>query len=75
MWGVFCKEMKWGVFFCKKKWAFPLQNETKLTLDLFFILHFTYLHSTQRTPPPAYGPAYSAFKHLLAEFKWRRKEQ
>jgi len=28
-------------------------------LDLFFILHFTYLGGcvrTQRTPPPAYGP-------------------
>jgi len=38
--GVFCKEMKQGVF-CKKVDLYP-QNETKLTLDLFFILHFTF---------------------------------
>ena len=35
------QEMKWGVF-CKKVNLSP-QNEIKLMLDLFFILHFTYL--------------------------------
>jgi len=38
--GVFCKEMKWGMFFYKKVDLSP-QNETKLMLDL--------------THPPAYG--------------------
>ena len=33
-----------------KKWTFPAQNETKLVLDLFFILHFTYLGECVRTP-------------------------
>ena len=51
--GEFCKEMKWGVFFCKK-WTVLPQNETKLMLDLFFILHFTYLgvrtHPTHPLP-------------------------
>ena len=36
------QEMKWGVVFVKK-YTFPPHNETKLMLDLFFILHFTYL--------------------------------
>jgi len=38
------------------------QNETKLMLDLFFILHFTYFTylGGQYAPnaPPAYGPVY-----------------
>ena len=42
-----------GVFFVKK-WTFLPQNETKLMLDLFFILHFTYLgvrtHPTNPLP-------------------------
>jgi len=49
------QEMKLGVFFCKK-WTYPPQNETKLNqtfllgmLDLFFILHFTYLGECVRT--------------------------
>jgi len=52
-----------GVFFCKK-WTFPPQNETKLMLDLFFILHFTYLGGvhTHPTHPPAYGPVKSLVK-------------
>ena len=57
----FCKEMKWGGGgFFVKKWAFPLQIETKLTLDLFFILHFTYLGGvrTHPTHPAAYGPGF-----------------
>jgi len=50
--GEFCKEMKWGGVFCKK-WTFLPQNETKLMLDLFFILHFTYLGvRTHPTNPP-----------------------
>jgi len=37
-----------------KKWTFPPQSETKLMLDLFFILHFTYLGGvrTHPTHPP-----------------------
>jgi len=35
------QEMKWGgVFFCKKKWTLPPQNETKLNQTLFF--NFTF---------------------------------
>ena len=54
------QEMKWGVFLQGNeifflKWTFPPQNETKLMLDLFFILLFTYLGGyirTQCTPLP-----------------------
>jgi len=43
-----------GVF-CKKVYVSP-QNETKLRLDLFFILHFTYLGGgAHPTHFPAYG--------------------
>jgi len=51
-----------GCFFCKK-WTFPPQNETKLMLDLFIILHFTYLGvHTHPTHTPAYAPAKSLVK-------------
>ena len=50
--GVFCKKIKCvGVFFCKKVDLSP-QNETKLMLDLFFILHFTYLGGGRTHPAP-----------------------
>jgi len=68
--GVFCKEMKCvGVFFCKKVDLSP-QIETKLMLDLFFILHFTYLGGgrTHPTHPPAYG---SDFTTPSADVTWR----
>jgi len=39
IWGVFCKEMKQGVFFCKKVDLSP-QNETNLMLDLFYLFFF-----------------------------------
>ena len=49
-----------GVFFCKK-WAFPQLRVHYVQYQYFFILHFTYWGwgcvRTQRTPPPAYGPA------------------
>jgi len=38
-----------GVFFGKKVDLSP-QNETKLMLDLFFILHFTYLGGVRTLP-------------------------
>jgi len=38
----------WGVV---KKCTFAPQNETKLMLDLFFILHFIYLGCTHPTHP------------------------
>jgi len=44
-----------GGVFCKK-WTFLPQNETKLMLDLFFILHFTYLGV--RTPDQRLGDYY-----------------
>jgi len=46
--------MKWGGCFFVKKWTFPPQSETKLMLDLFFILHFTYLGGAYapNAPPP-----------------------
>jgi len=42
MGGVFLQggNVKAGVFFCKKKWTFPPENETKLMLDLFFYFKF-----------------------------------
>jgi len=59
-----------------KKWTFPAQNETKLVLDLFFILHFTYLGECVRTPclqachignPYAFGMEHqSYFLHRLS---------
>jgi len=38
-----------GVFLVKKVDLSP-QNETKLMLDLFFILHFTYLGGVRTLP-------------------------
>ena len=49
--------MKWGGCFFVKKWTLPPQSEMKLMLDLFFILHFTYLGVHMHpTHPPAYWP-------------------
>jgi len=55
------QEMKWGDV---KKWTFPPQNETKLTLDLFFfILHFTHLGA---------GGAYVPNAPPLSVWAWSR---
>jgi len=54
-----CFVRKWNRGCFVKKVDLSPQNETKLTLDLFFILHFTFFGGgcvrTQRTLP-AYGP-------------------
>jgi len=54
--GAFLYGNEMAVFFCKKVDLSP-QHETKLMLDLFFILHFTYLGRVYG-PPPAYRPVY-----------------
>ena len=68
---------KWigGVFLCKK-WTFPPTkwNETDAGL-IFYFTFYLFAYAPNAPLPPAYGPAYSAFKDLLAEFKWRRKEE
>ena len=61
MGGCFCKEMK---CFFVKKWTFPPQNETKLMLDLFFILLFTYLGGGVAYAPNA-PPCLQAWKLAL----------
>ena len=66
MWHARGQEVKWGCVFSATKVDLSPQNETKLMLDLLFILHFTYLGCAY-TPnaPPAYGPDCGAIeKHL-----------
>ena len=49
--GAFLYGNEMAVFFCKKVDLSP-QHETKLMLDLFFILHFTYLGRVYGPPLP-----------------------
>jgi len=60
----FCKEMIWGVFFCKK-WTFPPRNETKLMLDLSFILPF-YLFGRGAYTHPTHPPCLPAWECTAA---------